>query len=141
MTQGTLKATEPLKQEPPIAEKGDRKGVKIFFLAGGALFIAIAVLGISSRSSKTSGLQQQSNDAAQIVVNVVHPEKRPRSSRFSYQGRPGLTSRRRSSRKPVVTLKSGISILERRLRLGTFLRKSTPLKSTNSLSKPRHNSR
>ncbi len=75
MTQGTLKATEPLKQEPPIAEKGDRKGVKIFFLAGGALFIAIAVLGISSRTAKTSGLQQQSNEAAQVIVNVVHPEK------------------------------------------------------------------
>ena len=75
MTQGTLKASEPLKQEPPIAEKGDRKGVKIFFLAGGALFIAIAVLGISSRTAKTSGLQQQSNEAAQVIVNVVHPEK------------------------------------------------------------------
>ena len=75
MTQGTLKSSEPLKEEPPIVEKGGRKGVKIFFLAGGALFIGIAVLGILSRTAKTSGLQQQSNEAAQVIVNVVHPEK------------------------------------------------------------------
>ena len=75
MTQGTLKSSEPLKEEPPIVEKGGRKGVKIFFLAGGALFIGIAVLGILSRTAKTSGLQQQSNEASQMIVNVVHPEK------------------------------------------------------------------
>jgi RND family efflux transporter MFP subunit len=75
MTQGTLKSSEPLKEEPPIVEKGGRKGVKIFFLAGAALFIGIAVLGILSRTAKTSGLQQQSNEASQMIVNVVHPEK------------------------------------------------------------------
>jgi RND family efflux transporter MFP subunit len=75
MTQGTLKKTEPLEQSPPIAEKSSRKGMKLSFMAGGALFIAIAVLGISSRTAKNAGLQQQSNEAAQMIVTVIHPEK------------------------------------------------------------------
>jgi RND family efflux transporter MFP subunit len=75
MTQGTLKKTEPLEQSPPIAERSSRKGVKFAFLAGGALFIAIAVWGVSSRTAKNAGLQQQSNEAAQMIVTVVHPEK------------------------------------------------------------------
>jgi RND family efflux transporter MFP subunit len=76
MSQGTLKQTEPLEESPPIPpEKANRKGVKIYFLAGGALFIAIAVLGISSRIESTTGLEQRSNEAAQIIVSVIHPEK------------------------------------------------------------------
>jgi RND family efflux transporter MFP subunit len=75
MTQGTLKKTEPLEQSPPIAEKSSRKGMKLSFLAGGALFVAITILGISSRTAKNAGLQQQSNEAAQMIVTVIHPEK------------------------------------------------------------------
>jgi RND family efflux transporter MFP subunit len=75
MTQGTLKETEPLKQNPPIAETSGRKGVKLSFLVGGALFIAVAVYGIYTRTSKTTGLQKQADEAAQMVVTVVHPEK------------------------------------------------------------------
>lgn len=76
MSQGTLKETEPLEESPPIpTEKANRKGVKIYFLAGGALFIAVAVLGISSRIESTTGLEQRSNEAAQIIVSVIHPEK------------------------------------------------------------------
>ena len=75
MTRGTLKETEPLEQKPPIGERSNRKGIKLSFMAGGALFIAIAVLGISSRKAKDSGLQQQSNEAAQMVVTVIHPAK------------------------------------------------------------------
>src|SRR6202022_1528603 len=72
---GTLKEPEPLEEKPPIAERSNRKGIKLSFLAGGAIFIAIAILGISSRSAKNAGLQQQSNEAAQMIVNVIHPEK------------------------------------------------------------------
>ena len=75
MSQGTLKQTEPLEESPPMPEKANRKGVKIYFLAGGALFIAVAVLGISSRIESTTGLEQRSNEAAQIIVSVIHPEK------------------------------------------------------------------
>src|ERR1700722_1168501 len=75
MTQGTLKKTQPVENAPPIAERSSRKGMKFFFLVGGALFIAIAVWGISSRNAKNVGLQQESNEAAQMVVTVIHPEK------------------------------------------------------------------
>jgi RND family efflux transporter MFP subunit len=75
MSQGTLKQTEPLEETPPTPEKANRKGVKLPFLAGGALFIAVAVLGISSRIESTTGLEQRSNEAAQIIVSVIHPEK------------------------------------------------------------------
>ncbi len=75
MTQGTLKETKPLEERPPIAERSSRKGIKLSFLAGGAIFIGIAILGISSRTAKNAGLQQQSNEAAQMVVSVIHPEK------------------------------------------------------------------
>ena len=75
MSQGTLKQTEPLEDSPPIPEKGNRKGMKLSFLAGGALFIAVAIMGISSRVASNKGLEQRSNEAAQIIVNVIHPEK------------------------------------------------------------------
>jgi RND family efflux transporter MFP subunit len=75
MTQGTLKPTEPLDHKPPILAKTNRKGVRLPFLAGGALFIAIAVLGIYSRTTLETGLQQRSNEAAQMIVSVIHPEK------------------------------------------------------------------
>jgi multidrug efflux pump subunit AcrA (membrane-fusion protein) len=45
--------------------------------AGGALFIALAVLGITSRTSTTNQLQTQSNEAARTLVSVIHPEKAP----------------------------------------------------------------
>src|ERR1700737_454726 len=72
---GTLKEPEPLEEKPPIAERSNRKGIKLSFLAGGAIFIAIAILGISSSSAKHAGPPQQSNEAAQMIVNVIHPEK------------------------------------------------------------------
>src|ERR1700746_2204011 len=77
MPQGTLKQTEPLEASPPIPDKSNRKGVKLSFLAGGALFITVAITGISSRIASNTGLRQRSNEAAEIIVNVIHPEKAP----------------------------------------------------------------
>jgi RND family efflux transporter MFP subunit len=76
MTQGTLKPNKPLEKTPPVAEPANnRRGFKLSFLAGGAIFIALAVLGINSRTGTTTKLQTQSTEAAQSVVAVVHPEK------------------------------------------------------------------
>src|ERR1700733_15362740 len=75
MSQATLKQTKPLEDKPPIAEPTSRKGIKFFFFVGILIFIGIAAYGIWSRTSKTTGLQQQSNEAAQMVVTVIHPEK------------------------------------------------------------------
>ena len=76
MTQGTLKPTKPLEKTPPVAEPANnRRGFKLSFLAGGAIFIGLAVLGINSRTGTTAKLQTQSTEAARAVVAVVHPEK------------------------------------------------------------------
>ena len=78
MSQGILKETKPLEEKPPVVDpKANRKGVGMSFLAGGALFIALAVLGITSRNSTTNQLQTQSNEAARALVSVIHPEKAP----------------------------------------------------------------
>jgi membrane fusion protein, multidrug efflux system len=78
MSQGTLKETKQLEEKPPVVEpKTNRKGVGMSFLAGGALFIALAVLGITSRTNTTNQLQTQSNEAAETFVSVIHPEKAP----------------------------------------------------------------
>jgi RND family efflux transporter MFP subunit len=78
MTQGTLKPTKSLEKTPPVAAPANnRRGVKLSFLAGGVIFIALAVLGINSRTGTTTKLQTQSTEAAQSVVAVVHPEKAP----------------------------------------------------------------
>ncbi|MBV8224047.1 MAG: efflux RND transporter periplasmic adaptor subunit [Verrucomicrobia bacterium] len=78
MSQGTLKETKQLEEKPPLVEpKTNRKGVGMSFLAGGALFVALAVLGITSRTNTTNQLQSQSNEAAQTFVSVIHPEKAP----------------------------------------------------------------
>src|SRR6516162_535317 len=54
-------------------EKVIRKGFKFFVLAGGALFIGLAVSGIYSRNARTVELQQLTDKAARTIVEVVHP--------------------------------------------------------------------
>jgi RND family efflux transporter MFP subunit len=54
-------------------EKNRRK-LRFFFFAAGALFIAVATLGIYTRNTWTTQLQQRTNQAAQMVVQVTHPE-------------------------------------------------------------------
>ena len=54
-------------------EKVIRKGFKFFVLAGGALFIGLAVSGIYSRNARTVELQQLTDKAARTIVEVVRP--------------------------------------------------------------------
>ncbi len=51
------------------------KGVKFLFCAGGALFIGIAILGISSRNKWTLEIQRVTDKAARTIVQVVHPTR------------------------------------------------------------------
>jgi RND family efflux transporter MFP subunit len=74
VTQDALKETGGLHGKPPgNPEKKIKKGLKFFFLAGGALFIGVAILGIYSRNTKTVELQQLTGKAARTMVHVVHP--------------------------------------------------------------------
>src|ERR1700731_1252605 len=54
-------------------EKNRRK-LRFFFFAAGALFIGVATLGVYTRNTWTAKLQQRTNQAAQMVVQVTHPE-------------------------------------------------------------------
>src|ERR1700738_3480890 len=54
-------------------EKNRRK-LRFFFFAAGALFIGVATLGVYTRNTWTAQLQQRTNQAAQMVVQVTHPE-------------------------------------------------------------------
>jgi RND family efflux transporter MFP subunit len=57
------------------AELEIRKGFKVFFLVGGALFIGVAILGIYSRNAWTFEVQQLTDKAARTIVHVVHPTR------------------------------------------------------------------
>ena len=69
----------PKETEAPSAaalqhkEKSRRK-LGFFFLAAGALFVGVATLGVYTRNTWTAKLQQRTNQAAQFVVQVTHPE-------------------------------------------------------------------
>src|ERR1700688_2797323 len=57
------------------ADSEIRKGFKFFILAGGALFIGVAILGIYSRNAWTVEVHQLTDKAARTIVHVVHPTK------------------------------------------------------------------
>jgi RND family efflux transporter MFP subunit len=60
------------KSASAIAGKGKRQ---FSFLAGAAALIALVVLGIELRSSRTQPIQPDANKAAEMAVTVVHPER------------------------------------------------------------------
>jgi RND family efflux transporter MFP subunit len=74
--QDTPKETGGLHSKSPgRPAKETRKSFKFFFLAVGALFIGVAVLGIYSRNARTLQLQQLTDTAARTIVHVVHPTR------------------------------------------------------------------
>ena len=60
------------KSASAIAGKGKRQ---LSFLAGAAVLIALVVIGIELRSSRTQPMQPDANKAAEMAVTVVHPQK------------------------------------------------------------------
>jgi membrane fusion protein, multidrug efflux system len=76
MSPTILKETEtPL--QPPKTEKRPKRNFKWAFVAGLIAFAAIAAIGIVMRGANTRTLQQRSDEAAQLTVRVVQPEKAP----------------------------------------------------------------
>ena len=49
--------------------------IVFFLVAAGALFIGLAAFGIYTRNQWTAAVQQRTNEAARILVDVVHPQK------------------------------------------------------------------
>jgi RND family efflux transporter MFP subunit len=76
MSPTILKETEtPLK--PPKTGQRPKRNFKWVFVAGLIAFAAIAAIGIVMRGANTRTLQQRSDEAAQLTVRVVQPEKAP----------------------------------------------------------------
>ena len=75
MTQNTLKATKGSHSKSAVPEKKKRTGLVVFFLIAAVLCIAVAASGVYSRNAATAELQQRADEAAGLVVRVVHPEK------------------------------------------------------------------
>src|SRR5260370_12274988 len=69
----------PKETEAPSAaalqpkEKSRRK-LGLVCVAAGALFVGVATLGVYTRNTWTAKLQQRTNQAAQLFVQVTHPE-------------------------------------------------------------------
>jgi RND family efflux transporter MFP subunit len=75
MTQDTSKATKDSHSKSAVPEKKKRTGLVVFFLVAAVLCIAVAASGVYSRNAATAELQQRADEAAGLVVRVVHPEK------------------------------------------------------------------
>ncbi|HYY26449.1 MAG TPA: efflux RND transporter periplasmic adaptor subunit [Chthoniobacterales bacterium] len=76
VTQDPLKDTEGSPgKSPGKPDNKIKKSVMLFLLAGGALLIGVAVLGIYSRNAWTVELRQLTDKAARTIVHVVHPTK------------------------------------------------------------------
>ena len=77
MSWGTIEETDArsarTKQENPSTAK--RPLLKIIFAVGLVVFGALAFWGIIIRRSSNQELEKRSNQAAEIVVNVIHPQK------------------------------------------------------------------
>src|SRR6266436_9630679 len=52
----------------------NRQKLRFFLFAAGVLSIGVATLGVYTRNTWTAQLQQRTNQAAQFVVQVTHPE-------------------------------------------------------------------
>jgi len=75
VNQNTAKAIEVSSGTSLKPKEVNRRKLRFCFFAAGALFIGIATLGIWTRNTRTAQLQQRTNQAAQMIVQVTHPEK------------------------------------------------------------------
>jgi RND family efflux transporter MFP subunit len=70
-----IETTKVLAGPPPKTKHKTARVIVFFLGAAGALFIGIATSGIYTRNQWTAAVQQRTNEAAQMVVEVAHPEK------------------------------------------------------------------
>jgi membrane fusion protein (multidrug efflux system) len=75
VNQNTSKETEVPANRSLRPKKVNRRRLRFFFFAAAVVFIGLAALGIYTRNTWTAKLQLRTNQAAQMVVDVTHPEK------------------------------------------------------------------
>jgi RND family efflux transporter MFP subunit len=61
-----------ISEHKSVPQKAQRK---FPFLVGAVVLIALAVIGIKVRSSRTEAVRQRSQPAAVVTVTVVHPQR------------------------------------------------------------------
>src|SRR4029077_17253564 len=74
VSQNTSKEAEASSGPSLKPKEKNRRRLRFYFLAAGALFIGVAALGTHTSHTWTAQLQQRTNQAAQMVVQVTHPE-------------------------------------------------------------------
>src|SRR6201982_1912024 len=75
VNQNTAEAIEVSSGTSLKPKEVNRRRLRFFFFAAGALSIGVATLGIYTRNTWTAKLQQLTTQAAEMVVEVTHPEK------------------------------------------------------------------
>ncbi|MBV9732057.1 MAG: efflux RND transporter periplasmic adaptor subunit [Verrucomicrobia bacterium] len=58
----------------PTPKKKNRKAIIFYLIAAGVLFVGLAAFGIYTRNQWTTEVQARNNDAARVLVEVVHPQ-------------------------------------------------------------------
>jgi RND family efflux transporter MFP subunit len=74
MSEGSLGVVE-IAEPKSVPQKPEKRRRKFPFLAGAVVLVALAVIGVEMRSSRTQGVRQRSQPAADVTVTVVHPQK------------------------------------------------------------------
>src|SRR5260370_34825723 len=74
VSQNTANATDVSSGHSLKPKEKNRRKLWFFFFGAGALFIGVAALGVYTRNAWTTQLQQSTNRAAQMVVQITHPE-------------------------------------------------------------------
>jgi cell division septation protein DedD len=74
MSQDTLGAIE-IQEGKAAPEFAGRRKNKFSLLAGAVVLIALAAIGVGMRASRTRPIKQDSDQAAEMTVTVVHPQK------------------------------------------------------------------
>ena len=72
MTQATLVETVERKSTAPV--KGKKAAIALFIVPGVILLAGLAAYGIFVRVQSTNELQRRSNEAAEMIVSIIHPE-------------------------------------------------------------------
>ena len=72
MTQVTLVETVERKSTAPV--KGKKAAIALFIVPGVILLAGLAAYGIFARVQSTNELQRRSNEAAEMIVSIIHPE-------------------------------------------------------------------
>src|SRR3984885_11405806 len=67
--------TTKVLADPPRPKTKATIVILFFLVAAGALFAGLAAFGIYTRNQWTAVVQQRTNQAARLLVGVVHPEK------------------------------------------------------------------